>query len=83
LRSAQIPVWSRFSSAIRPGRIPLNSSSLPSTIPDTSINTYNWRSAEPYRLAVGEQLPAIRQDAELAKFNNRRRFRQTNHDRQF
>jgi hypothetical protein len=39
-------------------------------------------SAEPYRPAFGEQLTAIRQDAEAAKFDDRRRVRQANHDRQ-
>jgi hypothetical protein len=37
-------------------------------------------SAEPYRPAVGQQLPAMRQDAEVAEFDNRRRVRQANHD---
>jgi hypothetical protein len=31
---------------------------------------------------VGEQLAAMRQDAEVAKFDDRRRVRQANHDRQ-
>ena len=34
------------------------------------------------RKAFGEQLTAIRQDAEAAKFDDRRRVRQANHDRQ-
>ena len=36
-------------------------------------------SAEPYRPAFGEQLAAMRQDAEVAKFDDRRRVRQANH----
>src|SRR6516164_10604559 len=39
-------------------------------------------SAEPYRPAFGEQLAAMRQDAEAAKFDDRRRVGQANHDRQ-
>jgi hypothetical protein len=39
-------------------------------------------SAEPYRLAFSEQLAAMRQDAEVAKFDDRRRIRQANHDQQ-
>jgi hypothetical protein len=37
--------------------------------------------AELYRPAFGEQLAAKRQDAEVAKFDDRRRVRQANHDR--
>jgi hypothetical protein len=83
LRSAQISLWRRLSSTIRPGQIRLSSSSLP---------TSSWRleqrqqqvegaSAEPYRLAVREQLPAMRQDPEVAEFNDRRRVRRANHNR--
>ena len=37
-------------------------------------------AAEPCRLAVGEQLPAMRQDAEAAEFDDRRRVKRANHD---
>ena len=37
-------------------------------------------SAEPYRPAFGEQLAAMRQDAEVAKFDDRQRVGQANHD---
>ena len=36
-------------------------------------------SAEPYRPAFGEQLAAMRQDAEVAKFDDRRRVRRASH----
>jgi hypothetical protein len=38
--------------------------------------------AEPYRPAFGEQLAAMRQYAEVAKFDDRRLVRQANHGRQ-
>jgi hypothetical protein len=38
-------------------------------------------SAKPYRPAVGEQLAAMRQDTEVAKFDDRRRVGKANHGR--
>jgi hypothetical protein len=38
-------------------------------------------AAERYRPAFGEQFAAMRQDAEVAKFDNRRRVRQADHGR--
>jgi hypothetical protein len=37
--------------------------------------------AEPYWPIIGEQLAAMRQDSEVAEFDERRRVGQANHDR--
>jgi hypothetical protein len=54
------------------------------TTPDASISfiSIEGASAEPYRPAFGEQLAAMRQNAEVAKFDDRRWIRQAKHGRQ-
>jgi hypothetical protein len=84
LRSATISPASRFSSTIRPGPDPAQQLVLADHSPrlvDQRHQQVEGAAAESYRPAFGEQLAAMRQDAEVAKSDDRRRVRQADHGR--
>src|SRR5262245_58213362 len=82
LRNAATSPANRFSSTIRPCQTCFSNSSLLTTAPggfDQRQQHIEGTATECDRPAVGEKLAAMRQDAEVAEFDDRRRFGQAKH----